>query len=76
MEQIRDLIVDKKQVRGLPVRTSGHVIAKSISIRTLMVFKLNAAGEYGRPEMYGSRDKVSVPLLGDLVVDLAEVFAS
>ena len=44
--------------------------------RTLMVFKLDAMGEYGRPEMYGSRDMVSVPLLGDLVVDLKEVFAS
>jgi Uma2 family endonuclease len=43
--------------------------------RTLMVFKLNLAGEYGRPEMYGSRDIVAVPLLGDLEIDLAEVFA-
>jgi len=43
--------------------------------RTLMIFKLNAAGEYGRPEMYGSRDMVAVPLLGDLEIDLAEVFA-
>ena len=43
--------------------------------KTLMIFKLNATGEYGRPEMYGSRDKVAVPLLGDLEVDLAEVFA-
>jgi len=32
VEQIRDLM-DKKQVRGLPGRTSGHVIAKSISIK-------------------------------------------
>jgi Uma2 family endonuclease len=44
--------------------------------RTLMVFKLSAAGEYGRPEMYGSRDMVAVQLLGDLEIDLAEVFAS
>lgn len=43
--------------------------------KTLMIFKLNAAGEYGRPEMYGSRDMVAVPLLGDLKIDLAEVFA-
>ena len=43
--------------------------------KTLMVFKLNEAGEYGRPEMYGSRDMVAVPLLGDLMVDLVEVFA-
>jgi len=32
VEQIRDLM-DKKQVRGLPGWTSGHVIAKSISIK-------------------------------------------
>jgi Uma2 family endonuclease len=44
--------------------------------KTLMVFKLNSAGEYCRPEMYGSRDIVAVPLLGDLEIDLAEVFAS
>jgi len=44
--------------------------------KTLMVFKLNAAGEYGRPEMYGSRDIVALPLLGDLEIDLAEVFVS
>lgn len=43
--------------------------------KTLMIFKLNAAGEYGRPEMYGSRDMVAVPLLGDLEINLAEVFA-
>lgn len=44
------------------------------SDNTLMVFKRDAIGEYGRPEMYGSRDKVAVPLLGDLEIDLAEVF--
>lgn len=43
--------------------------------RTVMVFKLTDSGEYGRPDMYSSRDKVSVPLLGDLTVDLAGVFA-
>jgi Uma2 family endonuclease len=48
----------------------------SQSDSTLMVFKLNAIGEYGRPEMYGARDRVDVPMLGDLVVDLADVFAS
>jgi Uma2 family endonuclease len=42
---------------------------------TLMIFKINAANEYGRPEMYGTSDKVPVPLLGDLVIDLADVFA-
>ena len=43
--------------------------------KTLMIFKLNAAGEYGRPEMYGSRDMIAVQLLGDLEIDLAKVFA-
>ena len=42
--------------------------------KTTMIFKLNDAGEYGRPDIYGSADKVSVPLLGDLEIDLAEVF--
>jgi Uma2 family endonuclease len=42
--------------------------------RTVMVFKLNPDGEYGRPDMYGKRDRVSVPLLGDLEIDLALVF--
>jgi len=32
VEQIRDLM-DKKQVRGLPGRTSGRLITKSISIK-------------------------------------------
>jgi hypothetical protein len=31
-------------------------------------------GEYGRPDIYGSAENVSVPLLGDLEIDLAEVF--
>ena len=39
MEQIRDLM-DKKQVRGLPGRTSGPLIAKSISIK----------GQGGKPD--------------------------
>lgn len=42
--------------------------------KTTMIFKLNDAGEYGRPDVYGSTDKVSVPLLGDLEMYLAEVF--
>ena len=40
-----------------------------------MVFTLNGAGEYGRPDMYGPLDKIGVPLLGDLIIDLADVFA-
>lgn len=43
--------------------------------KTTMVFKLNDSGKYGRPETYGSNDSIEVPLLGDLVIDLAEVFA-
>lgn len=42
--------------------------------QTLMVFKLNDNGEYGRPEIYVAGDQVAVPLLGDLVVDLTELF--
>jgi Uma2 family endonuclease len=42
---------------------------------TVMTFKLTKEGEFGRPDMYGSRDKIAVPLLGDLVIDLAEVFS-
>ena len=43
---------------------------------TLMVFKLINGCEYGRPEMYVSRDKVAVPLLGDLIIDLNDVFSA
>jgi len=42
--------------------------------KTLMVFKLNDNGEFGRPEMYVAGDRVALPLLGDLVVDLTELF--
>lgn len=42
--------------------------------KTAMIFKLNEAGEYGRPDVYGLRDKVSVLLLEDLEIDFAEVF--
>lgn len=42
--------------------------------RTTMVFKLGDADAYGRPDVYGSRDRVEVPLLGDLEIDLAVVF--
>jgi hypothetical protein len=40
-----------------------------------MVFKIAEDGLYGKPERYGGDDKVSVPLLGDLVIDLKDVFA-
>ncbi len=42
--------------------------------KTLMVFKLQSDGRYGAPYRYGNDGKVPVTLLGDLVVDLAEVF--
>jgi len=43
--------------------------------QTVMVFKIGDDGMYGKPERYAGDDKVSVPLLGELVIDLAEVFA-
>jgi len=44
------------------------------SDKTVMVFRLNDHGEYGRADMYASDDKVSVPLLGELIIDLKDVF--
>lgn len=44
------------------------------SDKTVMVFRLNEQLEYGRADMYVADDKIAVPLLGDLVVDLNEVF--
>jgi Uma2 family endonuclease len=43
--------------------------------KTLMVFKLQADGRYGAPDRYGDDGQVPVTLLGDLVIDLIEVFA-
>jgi Uma2 family endonuclease len=43
--------------------------------QTVMVFKIDGDGLYGKPERYGGDDKVSVPLLGDLVIDLKDIFA-
>lgn len=42
--------------------------------QTLMVFKRGEDGKYGTTERYAGDDKVAVPLLGDLVIDLADVF--
>ena len=42
--------------------------------QTLLVYKINGAGCYGAADRYAGDDKVPVPLLGDLVVDLAELF--
>jgi len=43
--------------------------------QTVMVFKIAEDGLYGRPDRYAGDNKVSVELLGDLIVDLADVFA-
>ena len=43
--------------------------------QTVMVFKIDEYGMYGKPERYAGDDAVSVPLFGDLVVDLKAVFA-
>lgn len=42
--------------------------------KTVMAFRLQPDGCYGAPDRYAGDDQVPVPLLGDLVVDLAEVF--
>lgn len=42
--------------------------------QTLLVYKRGADGLYGAADRYAGDDQVPVPLLGDLVVDLAEVF--
>lgn len=43
--------------------------------QTVMVFKLGEDGKYGSPDRYAGNDKITVPLLGDLLIDLNEVFA-
>lgn len=43
--------------------------------KTLLVYKLEENNLYGKPDRYAEDDKVSVPLFGDLVIDLGEVFA-
>jgi Uma2 family endonuclease len=43
--------------------------------QTVLVFKLGEDGMYGRAAMYTASDVVPVPLLGDLTIDLNEVFA-
>jgi hypothetical protein len=41
-----------------------------------MVFSLQENGCYGVPGRYADDDKVAVPLLGDLVIDLGELFTA
>jgi len=43
--------------------------------QTVMVFRLDDNGIYGLPDRFGNTDKIAVPMLGDLIVDLNEVFA-
>lgn len=43
--------------------------------QTLLVFKLGADGLYGAADRYAGDDKVPVTLLGELVIDLGDVFA-
>jgi len=43
--------------------------------QTLLVYKLSKDGMYGAADRYAGDDLVSVPLLGDLVINLAGVFA-
>ena len=43
--------------------------------KTVLVFKLGEDQTYGRPERYADDLKIAVPLLVELVVDLADVFA-
>lgn len=43
--------------------------------RIVMVFKLAAYGEYGRPQVYSHEERVAVSLLGELEIDLRPVFA-
>ncbi|OHD29227.1 MAG: hypothetical protein A2086_16680 [Spirochaetes bacterium GWD1_27_9] len=41
--------------------------------KVIQIFKL-VNGEYGKPEVYGTDDKIEVKYLDDLVIDLKEVF--
>ncbi len=43
--------------------------------KTVLIFKLGEDQSYGKPERYALDNKVAVPLLGELVIDLAEIFA-
>ena len=43
--------------------------------RTIMVFRRTESGIYGRHELYAADKQLPVPLLGELVVELRDVFA-
>jgi Uma2 family endonuclease len=42
--------------------------------RTLLVYRLSETWKYSTPDVFGETDKVPVPLLGDLSIDLGKVF--
>jgi Uma2 family endonuclease len=43
--------------------------------KTVMIFKLQDTGKYDQPTNFGGTDTFNVSLLGDHLIDLAEVFA-
>ncbi len=43
--------------------------------RTLMVFRLTGEGTFGRHELYAADEQLPATLLGDLIIELGEVFA-
>jgi Uma2 family endonuclease len=43
--------------------------------RTIMVFRLTDEGTFGRHELFAVDEQLPVALLGDLILDLREIFA-
>jgi Uma2 family endonuclease len=43
--------------------------------QTVMVFKLQQNGMFGSPDRFGGTDRIAVTMLGELIIDLADVFA-
>jgi len=43
--------------------------------KIVMVFTLGENSQYGRPSVYSQEDKIAVPLLGAVTIDLGPVFA-
>ena len=42
--------------------------------RMLLVYRISADGRYAQPEVFGEEDRVPVPLLGDMEIDMGKVF--
>ena len=69
---------------GAPFFTFGCAATKCVNDfwnlepvdKTLMVFSLQVNGCYGVLGRYAGDDKVAVQLLGDLVIDLGELFTA